>query len=237
MEAVLIIIILAVILILVARRIPLVAREMKSSGAGLLGGPDELSEQKMVKFETPENNGKKKRIIKKIRGVGKKEKKTKDHLTIDDVLQKADEYLSEKNREEAEKLLINGLEIDPYNPKIYNKLGIIYLEQENYGDAKEAFKTALRHDKFNDLTYNNLGLALFNQGRYVEAIEAYKKSIQLNSLIPHRYINLGLTYSALRQYDKALDAYKKALVLDKDNADYGKLIRETQDKIEEMKVE
>src|SRR3989339_380563 len=84
---------------------------------------------------------------------------------------KLGEYREKKKDDEAEKLLINGLEIDPHNPKIYNKLGVIYIEQENYGDAKEAFKTSLKWDKTNDLTYNNLGLALFNQGRYVEAIE------------------------------------------------------------------
>uniref|UniRef100_A0A7C4R5N2 Tetratricopeptide repeat protein n=1 Tax=candidate division CPR3 bacterium TaxID=2268181 RepID=A0A7C4R5N2_UNCC3 len=235
METIVIIIILAVIFLLIARKIPAVSSEIKEIEAvGLGDGKKE--EQKMVKFESPDAGARKRRQI-KIGGIPKKEKRTKDRLTIEDVLIKADELIEKKEYEEAEKLLINGLEVDPHNPKIYNKLGIIYIEQENYGDAKEAFKTSLKYDKNNALTHNNLGLALFNQGRYVEAIEAYKKSIQLNSLIPHRYINLGLTYSALRQYDKALDSYKKALVLDKNNEDYERLIREVKDKIEEMKEE
>ena len=239
MEAVILILILATIFVIVARRIPSVSKEINEMGEDFFDKNKE-EEQKMNKVDlSDETMMKKARRPKKT--IAEKTKKKVDggageRLTIQDVVDRAGEMIDNKEYADAEKMLIASLEIDPRNPKIYNKLGIIYLEQENYADAKESFKAALKYDKNNDLFYNNLGLSLFNQGRYLEAIEAYQRSIQLNSLIPHRYINVGLSFAALRQYEKALDAYKKALVLDKDNENYQKLIREAQEKIEEAKM-
>ena len=237
METIVILTILAVIFIIIVRRMPSVSREMKEAGDELgLDGKGKEKDGKMNKAELSDGEF----ITTKRKRTSRKspiKKDLKGKPTMEDVLNRAEELINVKEYEQAEKILIGAVEIDPANDKIYNKLGILYLEQENFSDAKESFKTSLKYDKYNDLTYNNLGLALFNQGRYNEAIEAYQKSIQLNSLIPHRYINLGLSYAALRQYEKALDAYKKALVLDKDNRDYQKLIREAQEKIEEMRVE
>jgi tetratricopeptide (TPR) repeat protein len=236
METIIILVILAAIFIIIARRLPAAKKEMNLLGDDFINGEKDDG-NKMNKAEVSEGEFGPTRKSRFKKPIARKNPKVKGRLTIDDLLVKAEELMAAKDYEQAEKILIGAVEIEPNNDKVYNKLGILYIEQENFSDAKEAFKTALRYDKLNDLTYNNLGLALFNQGRYNEAIEAYQKSIHLNSLIPHRYINLGLSYAALRQYEKALDAYKKALVLDKDNKDYQKLIREVQEKIEELKVE
>ncbi|HRY60491.1 MAG TPA: tetratricopeptide repeat protein [Patescibacteria group bacterium] len=234
MEIIILLIALAVIFIIIARKFPAVSGELKNIPEGSENGDGMI--QQMNKFEASEEDyfNKKRKTGKKMLSI-RKEKTSKDEASMDLLIEKADKFMEKKEYGEAERVLIGGLEIDPTNSKIYNKLGIIYLEQGVYSDAKESFKIALKYDKHNDLTYNNLGLSLFNQGRYVEAIDAYQKSIQLNSLVPHRYINLGLAFAALRRYDKAIDAYKKALVLDKDNEDYQKLIREVTDKIAEMK--
>jgi tetratricopeptide (TPR) repeat protein len=235
METIVILTILAVIFVIVARKLPSVRKEMGEIESEIISGKKEDTGTLNKAEVSDAGHQKRKKSI--TRRIVKKDSKENGKPTIDDVLDRADRLIEEKDYEQAEKILIGAVEIDPSNEKLYNKLGVLYIEQGNFADAKESFKTSLKHDKYNDLTYNNLGLALFNQGRYNEAIEAYQKSIQLNSLIPHRYINLGLSYAALRQYEKALDAYKKALVLDKDNKDYQKLTREAQEKIEEMKVE
>jgi len=238
MESIILIVVLAIIFVIVARRIPEISKEVKESGENFFDSNKE-EEQKLNKAELVDGDvvAKKPKKTKKVtlKNQKKSEENTGEKTTIQDIIDRADEMIDNKEYGEAEKMLIDALEIEPRNAKIYNKLGIIYLEQENYADAKESFKTALKYDKNNDLFYNNLGLSLFNQGRYVEAIEAYQKSIQLNSLIPHRYINLGLSFAALRQYEKALDAYKKAQVLDKDNENYQKLIKEVIEKINELK--
>ncbi|MFA7309196.1 MAG: tetratricopeptide repeat protein [Patescibacteria group bacterium] len=209
----------ASLVIIVARRFPDLQNYIRS----LSGGVDE--EVKMHRFET--SSQKPGRLQKVTSGP------TDDILRA--VFDQVKILVAERKFKEAESLLIEQIEHDPKNPKIYNELGVVYLEDENFSDAKEAFKTALKYDKHNDLFYNNLGLALFNQGRYIEAIEAYQRSIQLNGLVPHRYINLGLAYAALRQYEKALDMYKKARVLDKDNEQYEQLIAEVSDKIAELR--
>jgi len=236
MEAIILIIAISIIFIILVRKIPAVKEEMLRLSADSLD-LENNGNKKLNRFESLDNSKtiKDKGAVKKSRQIKSGDKEDKEDLDLQGVLEKIDELIEEKAYKEAEELLIKAVDINPTNARIYNKLGIIYLEQENFTDAKEAFKTALKYDQNNDLIYNNLGLALFNQGRYTEAIEAYQKSIQLNSLIPHRYINLGLSYAALRKYKEALDAYKKALVLDKNNKDYKKLIKEIQEKIVELK--
>ena len=238
MEGIIIIIAVGIIFIIIARKIP-VAKQEKLRLSNSSNGIDNGEDDKMNRFDSSDKESKRKHK--------KTTKKTKQSVSNDDekktidfgsLLEKADGMIDQGEYQDAEKILIDFISEDLTNinkAKIYNKLGIVYLEQANFSDAKEAFKTALKYDKNNDLIYNNLGLALFNQGRYVEAIEAYQRSIQLNGLVPHRYINLGLSYAALRQYDKALDAYKKALVLDKNNKDYKKLVKEAEEKIAEIK--
>ncbi len=225
MEIIILVLALAGLVFMVVRKMPEVSSEFLKRAGGDNG------EAKLNKYEAhDETNGKKgKKTSKSIPRFVKKKS-----TSSDEILEKAGELIDQKNHAEAEKILISAVEKDPKNPKLYNKLGVIYIEQENFTDAKEAFKTALKYDKNNDLIHNNLGLALFNQGRYVEAIEAYQRSIQLNGLVPHRYINLGLSYAALREFGKALDSYKKALVLEKDNDDYQQLIREATEKLAEM---
>ncbi len=228
MEIIILVVALAALVFVVARKMPEVSEELLKRRGNSNG------EAKLNRYEaSEETNGKKSKKTSKSIPRFVKQKSN----SADEVLEKVGELIDQKNHTEAEKILISTIEKDPKNPKLYNKLGVIYIEQENFADAKEAFRTALKYDKNNDLIHNNLGLALFNQGRYVEAIEAYQRSIQLNGLVPHRYINLGLSYAALRQYDKALDSYKKALVLEKDNEDYQQLIKEATEKMAELRVE
>ena len=234
MEGILLILALAGIIIIIARRTPEVRSELiheQSNGAE--GNGAKLDAFSARDAHTEKSSARKKRFGKGSKKISEKDEDGEVSQPTNP-LEQATQLIEKGAYQEAEQLLITAIEGNPSNAKLYSKLGVVYLEQQNFTDAKEAFKTALKYDKNNDLIHNNLGLALFNQGRYVEAIEAYQRSIQLNSIIPHRYINLGLSYASLRQYDKALESYKKALVLDKENKDYKKLIKETKEKIEEL---
>jgi Flp pilus assembly protein TadD len=135
----------------------------------------------------------------------------------------------------AEKYLIQSIAKNPADPKLYNKLGIIYLEQKNYADAKDAFAEVLKLEPNNAAAWNNYGLAHFNLGNNRAAIEAYEKSLAINSSIASRHVNLGLALLAEKQHAAAEAAFEKAKSLDVANElDCDRLIKEAQKSREKL---
>lgn len=129
--------------------------------------------------------------------------------------------------ERAEKLLVKAASLDPKNPKIYSKLGIIYLEQgENFDEAEQSFRQALKYDTNNGYVHNNLGLVLYYQDKFSAAAEEFEFSINQDDQVASRHINLGLAYSSLRQFVKAETSYKRALKFDPNNEEYQALAKE-----------
>ena len=137
---------------------------------------------------------------------------------------KANSELERKDYTKAEKLYLKIAALDPKNPKIYGKLGIIYLEQRNFLDAKEAFFEATKKEPQNAYWYNNLGLALYNLKRFSESIEAYKKSLAIDNAKAVRFFNLGLAYEALGEFKQALNSYKRAAALEPEDTEFQNLI-------------
>ncbi|MDO8472166.1 MAG: tetratricopeptide repeat protein [bacterium] len=129
--------------------------------------------------------------------------------------------------ERAERLLVKAASLDPKNPKIYSKLGIIYLEQgENFDEAEQSFRQALKYDPNNGYVHNNLGLVLYYQDKFSAAAEEFEFSINQDDQVASRHINLGLAYSSLRQFVKAETCYKRALKFDPNNEEYQALAKE-----------
>lgn len=129
--------------------------------------------------------------------------------------------------ERAEKLLVKAASLDPKNPKIYSKLGIIYLEQgENFDEAEQSFRQALKYDPNNGYVHNNLGLVLYYQDKFSSAAEEFEFSINQDDQVASRHINLGLAFSSLRQFVRAETCYKRALKLDPNNEEYQALAKE-----------
>jgi len=131
----------------------------------------------------------------------------------------------------AEKHLIKAATLEPKNPKVYSKIGILYLEQgENWEEAEQSFRQALKHDHDNGFVHNNLGLVLYNQDKYSVACKEFEKAVSVDSSIASRHVNLGLAYMALRQFAKAESSYKRALKLDPNNEEYQDLVKEAGEK-------
>lgn len=129
--------------------------------------------------------------------------------------------------EEAEKQLVKAATLEPKNPKVYSKLGIIYLEQgDNWKEAEESFRQALKYDAGNGYLHNNLGLVLYHQDKYVGAAREYEAAIKIDENIASRHVNLGLCYMSLRQFGKAESSLKKAVRLEPANTEYQDLANE-----------
>ena len=61
-------------------------------------------------------------------------------------LEMADAMFAQKNFDRAEQMYLQLAKADPRNPKLYNRLGVLFLERENFTDARDAFKAALAID-------------------------------------------------------------------------------------------
>lgn len=99
------------------------------------------------------------------------------------VLDKADAAFNQKDFASAEDFYIQSAAGDPHNPKIYNRLGVIYLEKKNYKDAKDAFLETLKYqDKPVKMAsrYYNYALVCKELQEYRNAAEALEKAIELD---------------------------------------------------------
>ncbi len=108
-------------------------------------------------------------------------------------------YRNEKKFQEAESLLIAGLNNCPGNYLIINQLGLVYLNQKNFLQAQRYFSKAIRINKYQPQAYGNLALTYFEQGRLKQAKIFFKKVLRFN---PEDTFAL----SAVKQIDNELSA-------------------------------
>jgi len=148
-----------------------------------------------------------------------------------DLLSKADGLAQSGDYNKAEKSYLKLVSLDPQNASLYNKLALVYLGKKDFKDAAKALDQALTLEPDNDAFYNNLGLLLYQQGSYDEAVESYEKSIEINNKVASRFMNLGLAYFMSKKYRKASEAYEKALILEPNNEEYKRLLKEAEEKL------
>ena len=148
-----------------------------------------------------------------------------------DLLAKADSLSQSGDYSKAEKIYIKLVSMNPQNASLYNKLALVYLGKKDFKDAAKSLDQALTLEPDNDAFYNNLGLLLYQQGDYDEAVESYEKSIEINNKVASRFMNLGLAYFMSKKYRKASEAYEKALILEPNNEEYKRLLKEAEEKL------
>ena|SRR3990167_1624470 len=103
------------------------------------------------------------------------------NMTSFELMELADEALNRGDLDQAEKYSIQAVTKTPDNPKIYNRLGIIYLQLKNYADARDAFLTSLRFDDRVASRHYNLFLAYKGLGREEKAKVSLRKALDLDS--------------------------------------------------------
>lgn len=180
-----IIICVVIIFIILARRLPNIKID-KSNVANTAVNDLTQKEKKPIslpKIQFPKFNfGEKKQESQQI------VKESKSDFWLDEKIElsnksnfeKGDMYFDKGEYKEAEKYYIKAAAENPDNPKIYNRLGIIYLELKNFRDAKDAFGELLKFDDKKASRQINFGLACLNLKNYDEAISAFEKAIKLD---------------------------------------------------------
>jgi len=90
-----------------------------------------------------------------------------------------------------------GLEKEPNNYVILNKVGKTYIALGKFGEAEESFKKSLKVNPNYEPTYTNLATLYFTQQRLELALENYQECNQINPFNPIIHKHMGLIYYRL----------------------------------------
>ena len=112
----------------------------------------------------------------------------------------------EDKNDEAEKLFLEAIELNPENDDAYDELGLLYCKNQDYDKAISYLKKAIAV-KQNSRHYCNLSYAYRHNQCHQEAIDCAQKAIEkaLNSRDQAFYISiLSLSYSAIKDVKNTL---------------------------------
>lgn len=93
-------------------------------------------------------------------------------------LDMADALFAQKSYDKAEHMYLVLAKQEPRNPKLYNRLGVLFLEQQNYTDARDAFKAALAIDDSRASRHYNYAMACYQLGQLREAQDAMIQALK-----------------------------------------------------------
>jgi tetratricopeptide (TPR) repeat protein len=117
----------------------------------------------------------------------------------------------EKEKEEARKIYLEMLKLDPNNSMTWHYLALNYYNLEQYSKAEESIKKAIELDNLYAINHYILGLILEKKENYLSATQAYQEAIKRDSRFIESYNNLGNIYLRERKLNKAIEVYEMAL--------------------------
>lgn len=121
----------------------------------------------------------------------------------------AEKALAQEKHDEAERLFIQALTINPEAYDVQAELAKLYLTTARDAKAEAMYKELLLH--CDDVSFHaNLGLAYYRQGKYVEACYAYQEALNRDPKTPERSAALGRACIAARRFEEAAPLLQKA---------------------------
>lgn len=115
--------------------------------------------------------------------------------------------------DEAAKLYLHVLSLDPNFTKAYNNLGIIYKLQGRLEDAESNFQKALELNPKLVPVYSNLANIYRIKGEIKKAEEYCRKAIKLDPGFADAYNNLGALMQVSGKPKEAIKSYRRAIKL------------------------
>ena len=123
------------------------------------------------------------------------------------------QYHQKNNLNEAKKIYLQILKINPNHVNAHNNLGAAYKQLGEIEKAKSCFEKVIQLNP-NDIDgHNNLGLLLFELKEIQKAKSFFEKTIQLNPNYVEAHNNLGTIFKELKEFQKAKDCYERAIQL------------------------
>ncbi|RAL49084.1 hypothetical protein DM860_015075 [Cuscuta australis] len=128
------------------------------------------------------------------------------------------EYMRTHSFKLAEQFFMQAKEKCPFDPLVYNELGVVAYHMNEYTKAVDWFKKTLAQISSSlsevwEPTVVNLAHALRKLQLYDEAITYYKKALAMSTTSLSTYAGLAYTYHLKGKFTKAITYYHKALSL------------------------
>jgi tetratricopeptide (TPR) repeat protein len=121
----------------------------------------------------------------------------------------ADKAIAQNKTEEAERLYIQALTVQPQAYDVQAMLAKLYLTSNRENKAEAMYKELLVHR--DDVSFHaNLGLAYYRQSKYVEACQAYQEALNRDPQSPERSSALGRACIAAQRFEEAAPLLEKA---------------------------
>lgn len=121
----------------------------------------------------------------------------------------AEKAIGQEKTEEAERLFIQALTIQPHAYDVQAQLAKLYLTSGRENKAEAMYKELLTHR--DDVSFHaNLGLAYYKQGKFVEACQAYQEALNRDPQTPERSAALGRACIAAQRFAEAAPLLEKA---------------------------
>lgn len=121
----------------------------------------------------------------------------------------AEKAEAQEKHDEAERLFIQALTIDPTACDVRAELAKLYLTTNREAKAEALYKEILQVN--DDVSYHsNLGLAYYRQGKFVDACRAYQEALNRDPKTPERSAALGRACIAAKRFEEAAPLLEKA---------------------------
>lgn len=125
-------------------------------------------------------------------------------------IQKALEFQSQEKFDEAEKIYLEFLKIEPEQPDVSNLLGMVYLCTNKFSLAQQYFEFAVKGFPCAEY-YQNLGISYYKQKKYEQAMQFFEKAIEYEPQNVDFIRKFAKLAKDAKQIDYAINFYKKSL--------------------------
>ena len=125
------------------------------------------------------------------------------------LLERANDYLSEGEVEYALQIYDEILKLNQTNISALNYKGLAFASMGNYEEAIKTYNKILTIDPNDLLALNNKGVTLYNLGNYEEAIKMYNKILMIDPNDVDAKYNKNIALLSLNQSQEANIIYKR----------------------------
>ena len=122
-------------------------------------------------------------------------------------------YLWENRLEEAERYLLEAIELDPFFVDAMDHLGLVYRRQNRLNEAEEMYLRSISINDQNKVPYQNLAIVYRFQNRLNDAFELYRTLIILDENDPEGYYGIGELFFIVGNNEDALVFFDRAIQL------------------------
>jgi tetratricopeptide (TPR) repeat protein len=140
--------------------------------------------------------------------------------------QEIQKQIQSKHFSEAEKMITNGLTLEPDNADYFYLRGLMRSYQGRLVDSIEDLKKSLHYDPKHTDSAICLSIILNDIGRYDEAKKIFEQAnksvflkqigddVQIDRRFSVKHFELGDLYFRYRRFDESIEEYNKAILLD-----------------------